>query len=148
MQIRLVKEGPYLAPFDSESEAWIEGRTDGDYFHAEITAPRNLEFHKKFFALLNAAYPHWNPEPLSNKHGVVEKSFEQFREDVTILAGFYEQRFRLDGTTRIVAKSIAFGKMDDVEFHNVYNQVVNVIIRKVLVGWTIEQVDELVGGFL
>lgn len=148
VEVRLVKEGCYLAPYDSETEAWLNLKYDGQYFVADIVTPRNYEFHKKFFALLNVSFPRWKPEPVKTKTGDAVKSFEQFREDVTILAGYYEQNIRLDGTVRTVAKSISFAKMDNEEFSKFYDKAVTVIIRHVLKGMTIEQVDELVGGFL
>lgn len=150
MKIRLVKEGGALAPYDSESEEWVNAQIQGKYFEADLTSPRNNQFHKKFFALLNATYPHWKPLEVGGSHGtlqVAEKSMAQYREDITILAGFYEQAIRLDGSVRTRAKSISFAKMSEAEFSLLYDKVISVILRKVLIGWTIEQVDDLVGGF-
>ena len=148
MEVRIVKEGAILAPYDSDSEDWLRGKSDNQYFVADIKTPRNYKFHKKFFALLNVAFQHWEPGELENKFGVVEKSFEQFREDVTILAGYYEQSFRLDGSVKTRAKSISFAAMDDEEFSKFYSSVLDVLIKKVLVGWSIEQVDAEIGTFL
>jgi hypothetical protein len=56
-----------------------------------------------------------------------EKNFEQFRQDVIILAGYYDSFFRLDGSLQIKAKSISFASMDESEFNNLYKAVFNVI---------------------
>jgi hypothetical protein len=148
MKIRLVKEGAYLAPFDSESEEWLNIKYDGQYFTCDIVTPRNYEFHKKFFALLNISFPNWNPKPVKTKFGKPEKDFETFREDVTILAGYYTQSYRLDGSVIVNAKSISFAAMDGEEFNKFYDKAIGVIIKHVLVGKTIEEVDQMVGTFL
>lgn len=51
------------------------------------------------------------------------KSFEAFREWVTIQAGFYTEHIYPDGSRGRRAKSIAFANMDEVEFQQVYKSV-------------------------
>lgn len=148
MELRLVKEGSYLAPYDTASEEWLLSKGSGQYFVCDLRTPRNYEFHKKFFALLNIAFPYWNPDSITNQYGEVERSFDQFREDITILSGYFEQTFRVDGSVRVRAKSISFSAMDNEDFSVFYNKAVSAVIKHVLIGWTIEQVDEAIGGFL
>lgn len=102
---------------------------------------RNYEFHKKFFALLNLAFDYWEPDP-GNQVG--EKNFEQFRADVIILAGFYEQYVRLDGSTRVVPKSISFANMSEDEFEKLYEKVIDVIIKYALKNYTGEMLKQIV----
>lgn len=148
MKVRLIKEGGTLAPFDSESEEWLNAKQSGQYFEANVSTPRNYEFHKKYFALLNATFEYWQPLEVKTRWGLAEKSKEQYRNDLTILAGFYTLRPRLRGEPVAVPKSISFANMSEDEFAVVYDKTVNAIIKYVLLGWTIEQVDELVGTFL
>lgn len=148
MEINLVKGESGFIPFDPESEEFFEKKDIGDFFSADITKPRNNQFHKKFFALLKVAYPHWKPAELSTEYGIVEKSFSQFRKDLTILAGYYDQVFRLDNSVRIEAKSISFGAMEEEDFKVFYDRIIDVLIKHVLIGWTIEEVDREIGGFL
>ncbi len=93
---------------------------------------RNYEFHKKFFALLNLAFDYW--EPPENLVG--EKNFEQFRADIIILCGFYHQWIRLDGSTRVTAKSISFANMSEDEFEKLYAKAIDVIIKHALKNYT------------
>lgn len=148
MKGRFIKEGALLAPFDSQTELWFNAQQAGKYFEVEIKHPRNYEFHKKYFALLDSTFPHWNPPLVPSKWGIPEKSFEQYREDLTILTGYYNLVPRLDGTPRPVAKSISFAKMSNDDFSLLYSKTIDAIIKYVLVGWTIEQVDKLAGSFL
>ncbi len=106
----------------------------GEVFDFEIVFPRNSKFHRKFFALLQVGFESWDPGRKHKTHkGIpVTKNFEQFREDVTILAGFYEQTFDLSGQMKLKAKSIKFSKMDDAEFEQVYSAVADVLLTHVL----------------
>lgn len=147
MKLRFQKQLDYLIPFDAESEQWLLTKKNGDYFDVEIKTPRNYRFHKKFFKLLDISFPYWKPE-IDSKYGEVLKGFDQYREAVTIQAGYYEQYFTLKGEVRIVAKSISFAAMDEEEFSVFYDQAVNVIVADVMVGYTVEQIHELIGNFL
>ncbi|EDF1295661.1 TPA_asm: DUF1367 family protein [Salmonella enterica subsp. enterica serovar Enteritidis] len=60
------------------------------------------------------------------------KSFDAFREWVTIQAGFYDEYTMPDGSRRKVAKSISFASMDDAEFNGVYQSVLNVLWNYIL----------------
>lgn len=148
METRWTKQGVYLAPYDSQTEAWLSAKPDGVYVEADITAPRNARFHRKFFALLNVAYEFWEPVATETKWGIPEKNYDRFRADLTILAGYYKQSIRMDGTVITEPKSISFANMNEEEFQLYYSKCVDVILKHVLVGWTIEQIDQQVGSFL
>jgi len=85
----------------------------------EWSKPRNLKFHKKFFALLNMIYE--NQEQYNN--------IEHLRKDLTISAGYYDLRFNIEGVEVQEAKSISFAKMDDNEFSEFYNRIVDVVVK-------------------
>jgi len=85
----------------------------------EWSKPRNLRFHKKFFALLNMVYE--NQEQYNN--------IEHLRKDLTISAGYYDLRFNIEGVEIQEAKSISFAKMDDLEFSEFYNRIVDVVVK-------------------
>jgi len=94
---------------------------------------RNYEYHKKYYALLNLAFDYWLPD---EGNMVGEKNFDQFRYDIIILCGFYYQWIRLDGSTRVVAKSISFASMSEDEFEKLYAKTIDVIIKHVLKNYT------------
>lgn len=60
------------------------------------------------------------------------KSFDAFREWVTVQAGFYTEHFYPDGSRGRRAKSIAFANMDETEFQQVYKSVLNVLWNWIL----------------
>lgn len=122
---------------DEDASAWkklwarLIKSEPGQIVNIEASFPRNLKFHRKFFALLNLGFEAWQPAT-KFKGMEIAKDFDQFRSDVTILAGFYEQTFTLDGAMSLKAKSIAFGSMEEPEFEALYSAVVNVLLQRVL----------------
>lgn len=106
----------------------------GEIADVSIVVPRNPRFHRKFFALLKIGFDCWEPG-LAHDGEPVAKDFEQFREDVTIMAGHYVQTWTLEGEMRLRAKSISFAAMDDDEFERVYSSVADVLLTRVLKGY-------------
>jgi hypothetical protein len=138
---------------DKDKASWkrfwgrIRKTCAGEVVKVSFKLERNGKFHRKFFALLNVGFEAWDP---GRKHktyqGVpVAKSFERFRKEVTILAGYYEQTFDLDGNMTLDAQSISFASMSQEEFEELYSAVVNVLLDKVLSNYRDrEELDEVV----
>ncbi|EFJ1803075.1 DUF1367 family protein [Escherichia coli] len=78
------------------------------------------------------------------------KSFDAFREWVTIQAGFYTEHFYPDGSRGRRAKSIAFANMDETEFQQVYKAVLNVLWNWILFRKfsTLEEVENVAAQLL
>ena len=146
--ISLLKQAGTLAPADSETADFIYHLKLGQIIHADFKRKRNSKFHRKYFALLNFAYDHLETGDHEYKGQAVEKNFDQFREDLTILAGYFTMVYRIDGAYRPKAKSISFAVMDDEAFEKLYNATINVILKKVLVNYTREQLDEVVSQLM
>ena len=95
----------------------------GQSYVADVKVARNVGFHRKYWALLNAA---WSLLPERTSNGF--RSLEGFRSYVIVAAGFYELYFnpRLKEFVE-VPKSISFEKMDEVEFSELYDRSKDVI---------------------
>lgn len=123
------------------------GMEPGEVALVEMTIPRNAKFHRKFFVLLNLGFDSWEPARKNKRYKgrEVAKNFEQFREDITILAGYYVQTFDLRGRMTLKAQSISFANMDDVEFERLYSAVVDVLLREVCKNYkNREEIDRVV----
>lgn len=129
-------------------KGWVKRLEPGEFFTLSYRRPRNVKLHRKFFAMLNYAFEHWEPERarkrLTYKGAPIEKNFEAFREQVTILAGFYEQAFDLTGRMTLRARSIAFDKMDDDEFARLYEAVFDVLWKHVFINHTREDLEGVI----
>lgn len=139
-----------LTPADEAAWARFKGLVktlgDGEMVRVHYAQPRNTKFHRKFFALLNVGFEHWNPGRTRKTYkGLpVEKNFDRFREDITILAGYYEQTYDLRGRMRLQAKSISFAKMEQADFEALYDSVANVLLQHILQNYKREDLDEVV----
>lgn len=91
----------------------------GVLLQCEIKKPRNYQFHKKFFALLNMIYQ--NQERYNN--------IDHLRNDLTIEAGFYTLRQNLKGEQIYEADSISFSKMTEEKFEDYYSKCLDVIVK-------------------
>ena len=102
----------------------------GKILRGTWTQRRNEKFFKKWWALINYAYECWEPDDQ------YEKNLDQFRKNITIRAGFYEQAYNIDGTISTLAKSISWAKMSEDEFEKLYSASINVIIKYILKNYT------------
>ena len=139
MEIVLKKLAGVLAPINEVEAVKLKSFKVGEGVRCKVTRIRNYEFLKKYFALLNLAYDYWEPP----QNFVGEKNFERFRKDVIILAGFYSQYVRVDGSTRIEPKSIAFGSMSEDEFADLYTKTIDAIVKHVLPQFSGDELREI-----
>lgn len=136
--------GGALIPLDPQAIEFLAKLKTGAGVTVEIKRHRNPAFHRKFFALLNIAYEHWEPVEATYKGQVVGKNFDQFRNDIVCLAGHFEMAVNLRGETRVTAKSISFASMGQDEFETLYSSVVNVVLTKILTNYTRDDLDAVV----
>lgn len=133
---------------DIATEEWLQGIKTFDMFRAELTRPRNYKYHKKYFALLNHCYDLFDPDPIDDKHGHVEKTFDRFRKDIIILAGYYTRTIRINGDVIIEAKSISFGSMNEEEFNVLYNNTINVMLKYVCRNYSKDDLENTINQIL
>lgn len=131
MEVTLIKTIAGFVPADPPTVEWANKVKLGQAVHADFKKVRNYAFLRKYFALLNVAFDNWEPGEINSKYGVPEKNFERFREDTTILAGYYHVVIRLDGSTRIVADSISFANMEEETFTKLYSATIDVLLKHV-----------------
>lgn len=144
MKVNLTKSGQVLIPATPADQDKIESIKNGQFLEVDIKQKRNVKFHRKFFAMLNVGFDAFEPEQKAYKGQVAEKNFERFRKDVVILAGFYDSTYDIQGSLKLEAHSISFGKMSEDEFNKVYNACCNVLLMKVLSNYTRADLDGVV----
>jgi hypothetical protein len=90
----------------------------GEVYKVKITRSRNYEFHKKYFALIRLAhqnYPNEMPE-------------STFRKWLQMKAGFVDS-YQTEKGVFFDTPSIMFDKMNEDEFKEVYNAVLNQVVK-------------------
>lgn len=137
-----------LLPADAESRAWYEKLRAGVTVAATMRVPRNIRFHRKYFAMLNVAYENWDKPEIETPYGKATCTISKFRRDVTILAGYGEPVCNVKGEWRMEAKSIAFGRMDEAEFDRLYQDTLNIVLERFLPEWSEETMQNAINQML
>lgn len=107
-----------VCAFDSDFEEFKKIKAN-ETIEVEIVKKRNIKFHRKFYALIKMVYQ--NQEQYSN--------IQYLRKDLIIESGFYEIRYGIHGEEIKEAKSISFASMNEFEFSELYNSVLDTIVR-------------------
>lgn len=120
MKYLVKREGAYLIPvYNSDAEAQRDCKLkQGQVYEVEIKKKRNIDHHRKYFALVNLCYE--NQEQFED--------IETLRWWLTCKAGYYK-RVETPKGEMIIPKSISFSKMDQVDFDKYYSLVLDVVCK-------------------
>lgn len=141
----LIRTEMGFLPADDSSRDALKRWKVGDAAKVEMTKARNYQFFRKWWALINFAFDHWEPEEKVQFKGVpVEKNLDRFRKDITILAGHFTASYRVDGSCRIEPKSIAFGNMSEDTFADLYSKTIDVVLKHILTNYEKEELEGIV----
>lgn len=115
----------------------------GETYSVEVKVVRNVDFHRKYFALIAYAW-----EFLDEQETERFKDKENFRKYIEIAAGHCDVIFhpRLQEFVEI-PKSIAFAKMDNTAFSDLYGRVKDVIFSIIGNRVTQEEFERLLIDF-
>ena len=107
----------------------------GQDYECEVKIPRNLGFHRKFFALLNVGYENTS----------LDMPFESYRKYIVMKAGYFKTYQTANGVF-YDAESISFASMPEETFEELYGRAMDVIIKDI--GSTSEEIQEQVLNFM
>lgn len=111
----------YDADFDEKKKLRV-----GVVYRATIRQPRNIDFHRKYFALINCAWE-YQPEQVQ---AFFKNNVELFRKTLQMSAGFCERVFSIERNEWVdIPTSISFSKMDNLTFEELYSKVFDVILQ-------------------
>ena len=134
-EIDLVKiHNNYLAPSLPIDVEKLSKWKFGEILRAKVSKPRNINFHRKYFALLNVAFDN------QDKYD----SFEDLRVEVQLKCGWYQEHVTTKGQMIYIPKSIAFANMDEIEFAELYDKAIDIILANFCIGSTKEEIDQKV----
>lgn len=114
----------YDADFDNKRKLKI-----GQTYKAKIVLVRNLDFHRKYFSLINTAWAYQSEA----REEFFHHDIGCFRKTVEVAAGCCERIYSLSRHEWIeIPKSISFDKMDELEFRDLYGRVRDVLFKTFL----------------
>lgn len=123
MKMMVVNTLSGLIPLEDDDYEEKKKLKLGQTYSVEIKVARNLDFHRKYFALVAYAW-----EFLNEQETAKFKSKENFRKYLEMAAGHCDIIYhpRLQEFVE-VPKSISFGSMDNTAFSELYERVKDVI---------------------
>ena len=110
----------FVPVYDSDWELKKKLKQD-EVYSLDAKYERNYQFHKKFMALCKIGCE-------NSKH--VEMPFDAYRKYATIKAGYCDIYSTPKGKY-VEAKSLAFDRMSQEEFEDVYNRVLQFIMADI-----------------
>ena len=149
MKLEFIKQaGGVLVPASDFVSEKMERFKTGELYEVDIKRTRNPQFHFKVFAFFNFCFEHWSSNKTHWDCMSEPKQFDSFRKELTKLAGFVDQAYSIDGQSFTVeAKSLAFGNMDQAEFEECYNALINAAIVHVFQNTKDENILNRLQGF-
>lgn len=146
--VYLIKKNGFLIPSSECDQENIALMTDGKTYKCEFSSPRNIRFHRRYFALLDVLFNIFDPEPVSHKGEVAIKNRERFRKDIAIATGHYELVVSIKGECKAEAKSISFASMDETKFSELYSRTIDYGLLRIAKGKTKEEIDNWVAQIM
>jgi len=146
--IYLVKRHGVLMPNDEADEELLNGINNNDLVKCVISRPRNAQFHRKYFALLDVIYNQWHPINMELNGKPAAKNRDRFRSDIAIATGYYDLVVNIKNEVRAEARSISFAAMDEVEFAALYSRTIDYALQKICTGRDRDTIDNWVNQIL
>lgn len=139
MRILAFKQLGALRPADEAGRDALAKIGNGEIVTVEVKRPRNVRFHRKYWALVNLVFENMDRYP----------SPDDLHAAIKIAAGLRTAIQLPDGTMGYIPGSIAFHKMGQSEFEAFFDRVCDLVAAHFLPGVTSEalkaEVEDLIG---
>ena len=122
MDIWLTKTYNSLSALTSETQEQLSKLKVGQDYKVKVTKPRNVKFHRKFFALVKFTFVN-----LPEKWAKHIKSQEVLLQEIKLATGHVDVFVSVSGERYYVPKSINFAKMDDIAFEEFYKSALDFV---------------------
>lgn len=121
---------------DDESSQWSKSLPVGHVISGDFSKPMNAKFFRKVHSLCRLCYDYFgetiaNREPVKYRGQDVQMSYDMFRKEMTILAGYYTASYSLNGKVRLEADSWAWARCDQDKLEKIYSAFIDVALQRV-----------------
>jgi hypothetical protein len=137
-ELWLIRKMDMLVPANEQTLDALRKLKPGQWYRADIKMPRNVKFHRKYFALLGAVFPHQTMWP----------TFRKFRAKFEEALGHGEYHVNARGERYFENESISFASMEEDEFEQLYERAVELILTRILPGVGRAELDQQVAEIM
>lgn len=132
MLIEMVKgAGGVFVPADDMTAGKLMKFRNGEVYPVEVKLSRNPQFHRKAFAFFKFCFEYWRGEKADLEFMDESAQFNTFRKNLTVLAGYKDITYTIDGRMRVEAKSLSYGEMEQPEFEECYSALINAALKHI-----------------
>lgn len=117
--IEFIKAIDCLMPLNDEDKEALKAFKIGDIVKGKITKPRNLGFHRKYFAMIKCFLSFQSEY----------KNSDEVLDDIKLKLRMYDIRYSFDKKVYPKFHSISFAKMDNIEFSEFYSKSFDVLLK-------------------
>lgn len=98
---------------------------DNDFLCIETWKDRNIQYHRKYFALLNCCINHLPEDEQFDRF----RNVDSLRHEIMYQNGRFKIHRTLGGKESYEPHSISFKSMDNIKFEEIYNEAINTILK-------------------
>jgi hypothetical protein len=144
MKINLVVTSEGFKPCTDDDYEKKRTLKRGTVVECTVKEYRNYQFHRLYFAMINISWEYLTEQQREFFHDNVDA----FRKTCEVAAGHYEPVYSVARQTWLeVPKSIAFDKLDEAGFHELYEKVKTVIFQTFIPNVNKEQYEFEIRNF-
>ena len=151
MEVLLLKSpSGSLVPMGEDQSEALKRIKSGSVVRCQISEMRNGKFFRKFWSLAKLAFDLSSErmQPREYKGQQVMPNFDEFRQDLCILAGYYDVTYKYAGTLRLKAKSLKWSEMSEDTFSALYSACIDAVLQKILPGMDEAELNRAVDATL
>lgn len=101
----------------------------GEVYTATIYKQRNLNLHRKFFAMIRVAWAYQT----ANRRIVFNNSIDIFRSTILLNSGICDRIWLAEKKQYVdIPRSLAFDKMDEKDFEECYSKCLDFILQRLV----------------
>jgi len=129
-----------LRPADEAATQYFQKIKDREIVAVKVSRPRNLQFHKKYWALISLVWNNLDQErypSTDDLHGAIK-----------IAVGLRTRIELPNGVVGFIPGSIAFHKMDEFTFGEFYDKVADLVAQHFIPGISVQALKEEVEALL
>lgn len=153
MKCLVYKRNGSLWPANDDAEEAFSRLPNNDAFLVSYIRVRNPRHHNKYFAFIGEVYKNI-PEEIDYvrhpKSGLIVKRWptkRNFRKQMEMYAGHYEETITMKGDLRLEPKSIRYAELGEDKFSELHTGVKNVIGRIILPKMDMDVVEKAIESF-
>jgi hypothetical protein len=112
-----------LKPYTDEDALDLRRVGIGDILQAKALDQRNVQHHRKFFALIRVVF-----DNMPEQYDQYFPTKDDLRHELIKRAGFFKEYTDLKGIKQYRAESISFDSMSQKRFDELYDRVLDVVV--------------------